>query len=389
MTERPPAVGRGDRTRRGGATLLALGLAAAALLLPARAAAQEAGGADTLSSRGPVFGRSYALLAHDTGSGTLGMVGASTEFSVSSGGAHLDPGAGAVFVQGQGTGAAGRRILDALRQGRSPAAALSAVTGEDGAVQAAALTPACDRDAEARSGAGDGVVSRAGRAGGICYVALGVRLRPAAGLDLLVRSFESAGGPLVERLLAALTAVEEASRSVGGSRSAVLWTAASDTADPPLGRSEIRLQVEDHERPALALERRLRVGRADWLSRRASRAVGRGEYERAVALADSSLDLDLSAPMAWLQRGRALLYRGREEAAEEAFRRTLELDPYLLRLLGDVSGGEITVREDVIPYYPRMVLRLDLFRREYFDDLDFGPEPEPFVTDTAAADTTG
>lgn len=380
MTDRSSG---GVRPRRAILTAtLALPLAAAALLLPARAAAQVP---DTLSRRGPVFGRSYALLAYDTGTGTLGMVGASTEFSVASGGAHLDPGAGVVFVEGQGSGAAGRRVLDALRQGRSPAAALSAVSGEGGPVQAAALTPACDRAADESPGAGDEAVSRAGRAGGVCWVAVGVRLRPAAGLDLLVRSFESGGGgALVDRLLAAMTAMEEASRSVGGSRSAVLWTAASDTANLPLGRSEVRLQVEDHERPALALERRLRVGRADWLSRRASRAIGRGEYERAAALADSSLDLDLSAPMAWLQRGRALAYRGREEGAREAFQRMLELDPYLLRLLGEVSGGEIDVREDVIPYYPRMVLRLDLFRRDYFDDLDFGPEPEPF-----GADTTG
>jgi len=175
-----------------------------------------------------------------------------------------------------------------------------------------------------------------------------------------------------------LAAMEGAARSVGGSRSAVLWVAAEEAADAVLGRRELRLQVDDHERPALALEKRLEVGRAAWLARRAGRASDRGEYRTAASLAGRALELDVSAPVAWLQRGRALLYLGREEEAETAFQRMLELDPFLLGHLGDASGPEITVRERVIPYYPRLILRLDLYRRNYFDDLDFGPEPRPF-----------
>ncbi len=338
---------------------------------------------------GSFFGRSYAVVAYDSASGQLGLAAASTEFSVASGGAYLEPGAGAVSIQGHAGGPAGRRILAALRSGRTPASALGTVSEPGGPVQAAALTPACDRAARQAPGAGDGVASRPGRTGGVCYVALGVRLRSSASMERLVRAFRSSTGSLAERLLVTLADMEGASQNVGGSRSAVLWVAGDDTAGEVLGRRELRLQVDDHERPALALEKRVETGRAGWLAGRASRAIDRGAYRRAAALADSSLGLDVSAPMAWLHRGRALLYTGREDAAETAFQRMLELDPYLLRLLGDASGNEITVREGVIPYYPRLVLQLDLYRRKYFDGLDFGPEPNPFGSGTAAPDTAG
>lgn len=353
--------------------------------------ADTTAGRDTLGApgSGSYFGRSYSVLAYDPESGQLGLVAASTEFSVASGGAYLEPGTGAVSVQGQGSGDAGRRILAALRAGQNPASALRAASGPGAPVQAAALTPACDQATWRLTGLDEEAASRPGRSGGVCYLALGIRLRSSASMDRLVRAFRSSTGSLAERLLATLSAMEGAARNVGGSRSTVLWVAAEDTAGEILGRGELRLQVEDHERPALALEKRLETGRAEWLAGRASRAIDRGAYRRAASLADSSLALDVSAPTAWLHRGRALLYMGREEAAETAFQRMLELDPFLLRLLGDASGSEITVRESVIPYYPRLVLQLDIYRREYFDGLDFGPEPAPFVRDTAARDTAG
>ena len=380
-----------NRIRPPGEALVAIVLAALALG-PSGALAQDTVPAPDTVAAGAgdaFFGRSYAVLAYDAASGQLGVAAASTEFSVASDGVYLEPGTGAVSIQGRGSGAPGRRIMSALRSGRNPASALGTASGQGAPVQAAALTPACDRATSRAPGSEDEAVSRPGRSGGVCYVALGVRLRSSRSMDRLVRAFRSSAGPLTERLLATLSAMEGAARNVGGSRSAVLWVAADGADGAVLGRRELRLQVDDHERPALALEKRLEVGRAEWMAGRASRAIDRSAYRRAAALADSSLALDVSAPMAWLQRGRALLYMGREEAAETAFQRMLELDPFLLRLLGDASGSEITVRESVIPYYPRLILQLDLYRRKYFDGLDFGPEPAPFGSGAATPDTAG
>lgn len=376
-------------------------LAAAALLLagcallPAGAPAQDttlvrdtAAAPDTAAgpASAPFLGRSYAVVAYDSAAGLLGLAAASTEFSVGSGGVQLEPGVGAVAALGSGGGSGGgdapRGILAALRSERSPAAALRAASGPGAPAHAAALTPACDRDTRRAPWAADDAVSRPGRLAGLCYVAAGLSLRDSAELDRAVGALRSSSGSLAERLVAALSAAEGVVPEVGGSRSAVLWIAGDDTSAAPGGR-ELRLQVDDHGRAALALEKRLEAARADRLAALAGRAVDRGDHQRAAALADSALALDVSATTAWLQRGRALLHRGREEEAETAFQRMLELDPYLLRLLGDASGSQVSVRESVIPYYPRLVLRLDLYRREYFDDLDFGPEPEPFGRDTA------
>lgn len=366
-------------------------LLAGSALLPVRAPAQDttlvrdtAAAPDTAAgpASAPFFGRSYAVVAYDSAAGLLGLAAASTELSVGSGGVQLEPGVGAVVALGSRGGDASRGILAALRSGRSPPAALRSASGPGSPAHAAALTPACDRDARRAPWAADDAVSRPGRIAGLCYVAAGLSLRDSAELDRAVSALRSSSGSLAGRLVAALSAVEGVVPEVGGSRSAVVWVAGDDTSAAPGGR-ELRLQVDDHERPALALERRLEAARADRLAALAGRAVDRGDQQRAAALADSALALDVSATTAWLQRGRALLHRGREEEAETAFQRMLELDPYLLRLLGDASGSQVSVRESVIPYYPRLVLRLDLYRREYFDDLDFGPEPEPFGRDTA------
>jgi uncharacterized Ntn-hydrolase superfamily protein len=394
------------------AALLGVVVAATA---PVPASAQEADTlADTLD--GPAdpsvaadraghraFLGGYAMLAYDPGARQLGIVAASGGFSAGSGLPHLEQGTGAVAVLGRLAPGAGRTTLEALRRGQSPAAAVERAVGEAGGaggLQVAALTPACEsavrtaRDAYPWSG------SRSGVTGQVCWLAVGSLLSDSGVLQGGVRAFTDAEGPLLDRFLAFLSSVESAAGEAARSRSVALWIDAPDAGHGALGRAALRLQVEDVQRPSAALRHLADVGRADELARRASAAVDSGRYERALELADRALDGNIASALGWMARGRAFLFRAEEDSAEAAFQRMLEVNPYLIHALGDVgsaagdtlsaAGGPLRppragdrppqVREGFIPYRPRLLLRLDVYRRAFFRDVEFPEmeeEPEP------------
>lgn len=381
---------------------------AALAAAPGSSAAQQPAGADTAAApaadtTGPAAGQEagretggraflggYALLAHDPTAGQIGVVAASSRFSAGSGLVAVEAGRGAVAVLGHPAGAARRAASGALRDGAGAgevtARALSA-SGRAGGMHVTALTPGCERSTRTAEGAHAWTGSVEGRESDVCFVATGAFLADSTVAARLAAAFRDAEGTLVERLQAAFTAAEAAPGDVGRSRSAALWISAPDAESGALGRADLRLQVEDSQRPADALRLLIRGGRADHLAHRASRAVDAGDHDRAVELADRATELDPATSLAWMARGRALLYQGEDDEAEEAFRRMLEVDPHLLHLLGDPRGavrdtadggrrGTPEVRRELIPYRPRLILRLDEYRRAFHRKMDF-PSREP------------
>lgn len=370
-----------------GAVLAAL---VACSLAASPAAAQEAGP----GAEGHLFLGGYAVLAYDADADQLGLAAASGGFSTASGVPWLEQGTGAAVVLGRRAPEAGRAALSALREGAgAPAAARRAAeaAGRSGGLQVAVLDPDCGSEAFTAADAPPWSGVRDGRVDGICYVAVGSLLSEAAVLDGAVEAFRGSEGALVERFRAFLQAAERASGEVARSRSAALWIDAPDAGRGALGRASLRLQVDDVQRPADALRYLVRAGRADALARRASLAVEAGDHGRAVELADSAVAREPASALAWLAKGRALLFRGDDAGAEEAFQRMLEVNPYLLHVLGDPgraardtlseAGGPLvrpgadetppSVRRGLIPYRPRLLLRLDVYRRSFFQDVEF------------------
>lgn len=353
----------------------------------------------------------YALLAYDPAARQLGMVAATAGFSAGSGLMHLEQGTGAVAVLGRLAPGAGRTALTALRQGQSAEAAVERAAGAEGrtgGLQVAALTPDCGRASYRAPDAYRWSGSQEGLAGDVCWLAAGSLLSDASVLESGVRAFRSAEGELLDRFLAFLAAVESAAGEAARSRSAALWIDAPDEGRGALGRAALRLQLDDVQRPAEALRHVVDVGRADELARRASAAVDAGDLERAGTLADRALERDPGSALGWLARGRALLYGGDEQAAEPAFQRMLEVNPYLIHALGDPgsaardtlssAGGPLRsfrpgdrppgVREGLIPYRPRLLLRLDVYRRAFFRDVEFpetGTDESPTGRDSGGS----
>lgn len=372
------------------------------------AARADTAAADTAAPAGPAGQRAflggYALLAYDSAARQLGVVAASGGYSAGSGIPHLEQGTGAAAVLGRLAPEAGRSALTAVRRGQSAAAAVERAAdaaGRSGGLQVAVLTPACESAAFAASDVYPWSGSRGGSAGGVCWLAVGSLLSDSTVLGAGVRRFEATSGDLLDRFLAFHGAVESAAGEAARSRSVALWIDAPDAGSGVLGRAALRLQVENVQRPADALGHVVDVGRADALARRASASVDSGRYARALDLAGQALDRDVASALGWLARGRAHLFQAREDSAETAFQRMLEVNPYLIHVLGDpgtaaedtlsAAGGPLrkpaaderppTVREGLIPYRPRLLLRLDVYRRAFFRDVEFPAAEE----DTASA----
>lgn len=399
--------------RRGAAAVAAAsGVLAALSLVPPVAAQEQDPAPDTAAVAATegshTFLGGYALLAYDPATGQLGVAAASGGFSAGSTIPGLRPDHGAVAVLGRTSESAGRRVLDALREGRPVRDAVEGAVEAEGrgdGLQLSALTPGCRSHTRAAEGSYPWTGTREGTTGSLCYRAAGAFLADSTVLDRLVAGFSGAEGGLLERLHAGLSAAERATGDVAPSRSAVIWIAVPDAERGPLGRAELRLQLDDVQRPADALRYVIRAARADALSRRASRAVDDGRHEEALELAEEALELEGASALAWLARGRALLYLGRDREAEEAFQRMLEVNPYLLHLLGDprVAAADTAaagpdardapragrpeeagldarrpeVRQSLIPYRPRLILRLDTYRRAFFREVDFPRAEEP------------
>jgi len=370
-------------------------LLAGLVLAPAPAAAQADSARDTTAAMrdtttaaaptaspsatgAPLYG--WALLAYDGATGQLGIVAATDRFSSGSGVPFLEPGAGAVAALGRLDPAAGRAALRALSRGRTAAEAVAAGTGGGGggagtgapagAPQVAALTPGCS----AAAGTPPDLVPWSGSvrnsAGGTsCWILAGSGLADSTLLGRLEGVYGRTGGDLLDRFTAVLDAAGRAESEAPRTRSAVVWIVTPPGGTAPLGRHDLRLQVEDVQRPADALAAVVDAGRADDLAARAERSVDAGDYEGALELAGRAIDLQPQTGLAWLARGRALLFTGRADEAETAFQRMLEVDPWLLHVLGDPVRG--TVRQGVIPYRPRLLQRLDVYRRAFWPDVTF------------------
>jgi uncharacterized Ntn-hydrolase superfamily protein len=368
-------------TRRIAGALAALALSILAMATgPARGAAQVAGAspdsarapAATPAAVGsPVFG--WALLAYDASSGELGIVAASDRFSAGSGVPYLDRRVGAVAVLGRLDAALGHSVLGSLRGGATPQGVVGPGAADAdsaaGAAQVGALTPTCQMAARTSPGLVPWSGSSSGGSGASCWLLMGTGLSDSTLLPRLAAAYGRSGGDLLDRFLAVLDAAGRSEEDAPRSRSAVLWITAPPGSSPPLGRGELRLQVEDVQRPSDALREVADAGRADALASRAAVAVDRADYQAALDLSKRALDVEPATALAWLARGRALLFLNRADEAEQAFQRMLEVDPWLLHVLGNPATGRI--RQGVIPYRPRLLQRLDVYRRAFWPDVTF------------------
>ena len=287
----------------------------------------------------------YSIVARDPSTGELGVAVHSHWFSVGQLVPWVEAGVGAAAIQSVPDPASGARLLDLMRGGAAPAAALSRVLERDEAV-AFRQIGVVDARGTVAAHTGGGCIPHAGDVTGDGFTCqanmMALDTVPAA----MARAFARRDGPLAERFIAAMEAAEEQGGDVRGRQSAALVIA---PAEGERWRRSIDLRVEDHHDPVTELARLLNLQRAYDLADRAHQLAAGGDhaeaaklYERAAELAPDADELIFWAGLGAAQGGDMELGLARVRASvDRGGERWLTL---LERLSDDIAPSASAVR---------------------------------------------
>jgi uncharacterized Ntn-hydrolase superfamily protein len=256
----------------------------------------------------------YSIVARDLHTGELGVAVQSNYFSVGTEAIWARPGVGAVATQSIVEVSYGPKGLGLMAEGAPAREALDVLVQQDpaAAVRQVAMV---DADGTVAAHTGNGCVPACGDEQGVGYSVQGNMLKSDAVWQAMGSAFENAEGDLAERLMIALEAAEQAGGDVRGRMSAALLVVSGDRPENEWEGRLFDLHVEEHARPLEELRRLLTVRRAYARFGEAREAFGRGEIDRALALAKQARELHPNDVQFAFWIGVALANSGRTDQA--------------------------------------------------------------------------
>jgi uncharacterized Ntn-hydrolase superfamily protein len=287
----------------------------------------------------------YSLVARDPDSGELGVAVQSHWFSVGSIVPWARPGIGAVATQSVIEVAYGPRSLDRMQNGESAQSALAALIAADD-LAAYRQVAVIGADGPPAVHTGEGCIEYAGHAIRPDFSAQANMMAADRVWPAMADTFDSAGGPLAGRLLAALRAAEAEGGDARGRQSAALVVVPA--AGEPW-RHSIELRVEDHEDPLGELERLLSLHGAYALASEGDELAGQGHHAEAAERYEAALRLAPDNHELLFWGGLAAALNGDLESGLRRVRSAIDQQPgwrqLLERLGADIAPSAAAVRE--------------------------------------------
>ena len=240
-------------------------------------ATHAAGGG--VSPRRPVA--TYSIVALDRETGELGVAVQSHWFSVGSVVPWVESGVGAVATQSFVEPAYGPRGLAMMADGADPATALAKLVEADPHAEVRQVA-FVDANGRVAAHTGVGCIPGAGHRTGDGYSTQANLMLTDEVPDAMADAFESANGPLAERMLIALEAAEAVGGDIRGKQSAAVVVARATRSDEPWTDRRIDLRVEDADHPLVELRRLLKLHRAYEQMNLGDEAVARGDMNEAL-----------------------------------------------------------------------------------------------------------
>jgi uncharacterized Ntn-hydrolase superfamily protein len=216
----------------------------------------------------------YSIVASDLEAARWGVAVQSRFLAVGSVVPWAEPFAGAIATQSYANPRYGPDGLALLREGRSAADVVEALTAADPG-RAERQVGVVDGAGRAATFTGEGCQEWAGGRTGAGYAAQGNILVSEATVDALAATFESNSHlELPERLIECLAAAQAAGGDRRGQQSASLLVVEKDGGYANLSDTLVDLRVDDHERPIAELRRLYELHtelfgttpREDWLT---------------------------------------------------------------------------------------------------------------------------
>jgi uncharacterized Ntn-hydrolase superfamily protein len=291
----------------------------------------------------------YSIVARDPGTGALGVAVQSHWFCVGGVVSWAEPGAGAVATQSLAERSYGPNGLSLMRRGASAADALTRLLDDDAEseVRQVAFVDSAGRVAVHTGG---GCIEHAEHHAGDGYSCqANIMARPGVPAAM-AQAYESASGPLDERLLAALDAAEAAGGDLRGRQSAVLLTV---PGSGEAWRRTVDLRVDDHPDPLAELRRLHTLHRAYELSERAEELTAEGRHADAAPLYEQAAQLAPDSDELLFFAGLAAAVAGDLDLALDRVRRAMAVNPgwseLLPRLGPDIAPGAAEVHRLLSP----------------------------------------
>ena len=272
----------------------------------------------------------YSIVARDSVSGELGVAVQSHWFAVGPIVPWAIPGVGAVATQANARVSYGPRALELLQAGRSPQEALEQLTAEDPAA-ATRQVAVVDASGAVAAHTGELCMAHAGHVTGDGVSCQANIMVSAEVWPAMLSAYESASGPLSERLMRALEAAEAAGGDARGKQSAAILVV---PAEGERWARVVELRVEDHPAPLPELRRLLSLHDAYALAGRADYLVGDGHHEEAAVLYRQASDLAPTNHELMFWAGLGIAQTGDVRAGAERVRTAIEMHPGWRELLG-------------------------------------------------------
>ena len=248
----------------------------------------------------------YSIVAYDPETGATGVAVQSHWFSVGALVTWAETGVGAVATQANVEVFYGPEGLERLRAGETAPDALAALTAAD---EFAAVRQVAMVDAEGNVAAHTGAecMRFAGQIVGDHHSCQANMMAGPEVWPAMSAAFESTGGGLTERLLAALDAGEAAGGDLRGRQSAAILVV------PGAGRpweKIVELRVEDHPEPLVELRRLVAMHDAYVVAGEGDELAGENRHDEAAAKyieayerAPGAIELEFWAALAQIQQG--------------------------------------------------------------------------------------
>lgn len=223
----------------------------------------------------------YSIVARDSVTGEMGVAVQSHWFSVGSLVTWAEAGVGAVATQSFVDPAYGHLGLELMRAGKTAQQALeSLLAGDPGRdVRQVAMV---DAKGNVAAHTGSKCIQGAGHIVGRQYSVQANLMLNDKIWGAMSKAYESARGPLSERLMLALEAAEAAGGDIRGKQSAAILIVKPESTGRSWADRVMELRVEDHTEPLKELRRLLRVHEAYEHMNRGDLAVEHGDAEGAL-----------------------------------------------------------------------------------------------------------
>ncbi len=282
-----------------------------------------------------------SIIARDPQTGELGVAVESHYFSGGPVCPWAEAGVGAVTTQATAEPLYGQLGLEMMRYGKDAPAVLKALLAADSASETRQVA-IIDARGNVAAHTGSRIAPAAGHLTGKNYSVQGNTMSSEKVWPAMARAFEQKTGDLVDRLLAALEAGQEAGGDIRGQQTAAIIVVSGTSTRRPWKDRIFDLRVEDSPQPITELKRLVRLQRAYRLAFKGDDSASEKNWDQAINSYRKAVELAPEKEELRYGLATVLLQAGRDEESLPIFRQVFREHPIWVEITKrNVMSGDL------------------------------------------------